>query len=230
VLKDERYHSLEFIDDYRLLVSLRASRDGLACVVLMDTEKGTGGTPAQMTFHLPTCFRDFADPYLLLDRGTHKPTSAECLAPFHQDHTQRIAALFIPYSIGYLVFSVEALLRLAGVHEGCEIGWDEWKKHVVIPSVSEEGLLDACISGCRLFCITNRGGLDYPDTGMEVYDFSIQGRAKYLSEQTNAYLGGVGQLASTGVVAQLPREPFDMGGSCGNVVFIDVSVLLSPAP
>ena len=65
---------------------------------------------------------------------------------------------------------------------------------------------------------------------MEVYDFSMRGRAEHLHEQPNPDLGGVRYLAPTGVVAQLPwdiDELLDMNGSHGNVVFLRVSSLFS---
>lgn len=57
------------------------------------------------------------------------------LAPFHQDPTQRIVALTMPHAFGYLVLPVEPLLKLVEGREGCEITWDEWKKHAIIPSI-----------------------------------------------------------------------------------------------
>jgi len=192
---------MEFIDDYRLLVSLGSSFDDPPCVVLMDTGNGIGGVPVQTSFHSPY-FRDPGYPTLLLERGVHKPSPAERLAPFHQDPTQRIAALSMPYSLGCLVFSVEALVRLAGGREGCEIRWDEWKKHVVIPSIPRSDFVNAWVSGCRLFCITSAG--HGQDAEMEVYDFSKKARMEYLSEQVNPDLDGVRYLSSTGADARFP--------------------------
>ena len=173
----------------------------------------------QTSFHLPPSFCGF-ELSLLFERGAHKPSSAECLAPFHQDCTQRIAALRAISSC--IIFPVETLSRLAEGREGCEISWGEWKEHVVIPEVS----LDFCVSGCRLFCITP--GERYPLVTMEVYDYSMQGRAKYLSEQIDADRGGVRYLAPTGAVGEL-----HWGRMCGmghdGVVLLGVSVLLSCA-
>ena len=187
----------------------------------MDTERDAGGAPVQTTFRLPPCFHGL-ELSLLLERGTHQPSSAECLAPFHQDRTQRIAALPMPHSRSYIVFPVEALLRLADGREGCEIGWDEWKEYMAIPSILKTNLVEVCVSGCRLFCIT--GG-----RRMEVYDFSMGGRAKYLSEQTDADLGGVRYLAPTGAVGKFPWELFDVDSGHDGVAFLDVSIPLSCA-
>ena len=224
-LENERYYAAEFIDDYRLLVSLGSSKDVPQCVVLMDTEKDIGGAPVQTSFHLPPYFRTFDCPSLLFERGMHEPSSAECLAPFHQDCTQRIAVLSMPYPSGHIVFPVEALLRLADSREGSEIGWDEWKMHALIPSIPELHLADLCVSGCRLFSSTSAHG---PNVEVEVYDFGLRGRAKYLSEQVNASLGGVRYLASTGTNARPPwhvDELYDMGSGHGSVVFFRVSIL-----
>ena len=159
----------------------------------------------QTSFHLASSFCGF-ELSLLFERGAHKLSSAECLAPFHQDRTQRIAALRAVSSC--IIFPVETLSGLAEGREGCEIRWDEWKKHVVIPSFPEVNSVDVCVSGCRLFCITP--GERYPLATMEVYDYSMQGRAKYLSEQIDADLRGVRYLAPTGVVGEL-----HWGGMCG---------------
>ena len=157
----------------------------------------------------------------------YEPSSAECLAPFHQDHTQRIAVLSMPQRACYLVFPVEALSRLAEGHEGSEIEWDEWKIHVVIPSIPGPDPIDFCVSACRLFSITLLGNLGVE---VEVYDFSLQGRAKYLSEQANANLGGVkSSLASTGTKARLPwgnDEFLQMVNGHDSIVLFRVSVLI----
>jgi hypothetical protein len=193
---------VEFIDDYRLLVTLGPSKDDPLCVVLMDTEKDMGGVPAQTSFQLSPYFYDPGYPSLLLERGAHKPSPSERLAPFHQDPTQRIAAL--TYFPRYLVFSVEALVRLSEGREGCEIGWDEWKEHVVIPSIRQSDLVGAWVSGCRLFCITSPG--HGPDARMEVYDFSKKGRVEHLSEEDHPDLDGVRCLSFAGANAQLPWD------------------------
>ena len=225
-LENVHYDSAEFIDDYRLFVNLRASGDRLPCILLIDTEKDVGGAPAQTSFQFTPYFRDTGYPSLHLERGVHKPSHAERLAPFHHDPTQRIAALFMPYTYDCLVFPVEALVRLAEDREGCEIGWDEWKKHVVIPSVNQINLVEVWVSGCRLFCITSAG--HGAEAQMEVYDFSKKGRVKYLSEQVNPDLDGVRYLSSTGAKAKLPwdiDDLLDMNGGHDSVVFFRVCAL-----
>ena len=192
----------------------------------MDTEKYTGGVPAQTSFLLSPHFSFLEYPSLLLERGVHKPPPAEHLAPFYRDPAQRIAALAIPDILCYLVFPVEALVELAEGREGCEIEWDEWKEHVVIPSIHVPDLVDIWVSGCQLFCITSPG---YGRVvNVEVYDFSKKGRVKYLGEQADLDLGEVRYLSSTGVYAKLPCGAFGLigtGGGWDSVVFFAVSVL-----
>jgi len=215
---------VEFIDDYRFLVSLKSLRDDLPCIVLMDTEKDAGGAPVQTSFQLPTHFCGIQHLPLSLERGMHKPSSAEWLAPFHRDRAQRIAALPMICRSGYLVFPVEALLRLSEGYEGCEIRWDEWKMHVIIPFIPEPEYVQGWVSGCRLFSMNFGGG-----TKVDVYDFSIRGRSKYLTEHANADLGGVGYLASTGASARIPwaaNELFDINGGHDSVAFLRVSIPL----
>jgi hypothetical protein len=215
---------VEFIDDYRFLVTLGPFEDDITHVVLMDTEKDMGGVPAQTSFQLSPYFCAFGRPSLLLERGAHKPSPSERLAPFYQDPTQRIAAL--TYLSGYLVFSVETLVRLSKGREGYEIGWDEWTEHVVAPSIPQSDLLGIWVSGCRLFCITSPE--DDIDARMEVYDFSRKGCVEYLSEEDHPDLDGVKFLPFAGADVQLPwdvDELVDTNGSHESVMFFCVSVL-----
>jgi hypothetical protein len=192
----------------------------------MDTGKDAGGVPAQTSFKLSRYLDEFDYPSLLLERGAHKPSPSERPAPFHQDPTQRIAALSISGPPGYLIFSVEALVRLSEGREGCEIGWDEWKEHTAIPSIRLSGLVGVWVSGCRLFCTTSPG---YgPDTRMEMYDFSKKGRKEHLGGEDHPDLDGVKCLSFAGANAQLPRdvkESFEINGCHESVIFFSVSVL-----
>ncbi|KAF9649098.1 hypothetical protein BDM02DRAFT_1994345 [Thelephora ganbajun] len=209
-----RFGAVEFIDDYRLLVLLKSSPHAPPSIMVMDTGKdagGGGGVPVQMLFHLSPYFHNFRYPCLLFERGAHKPPPAEDLAPFHHDPTQRIVALVMPQSFGYPLFRVGAFLKLLEGREGGEIEWDEWKTHVVIPSVNrgdQSDLIDIWVSGCRLLTITSAN--HSPDVQMGVYDFSMQGRAKYQSGQGSVNLGGVRYLIPIEAKVRLPLET---GGS-----------------
>ena len=195
--------------------------------MLLDTEKDVGGAPVQTSFQLSAHFRGREQPSILLERGMHKPSTAECRTPFYPDRSQRIVALSMLQTCTCLVFSVEALLRLAEGHEGYKIGWDGWKNHVVIPSLPEVCFVGVCISGCRLFSTFSFG--DRTGTEMEVYDLSIHGRAKYLSEEIHEGLGEVRFLAPTAALGKLPWDSIDVDGGHDSVVFMDVSVPLSYA-
>ena len=217
---------MEFIDDNRLLVSLWKLESDLPCVVLVGAEKDIGGDPAQMSFQFSPNFSFLEYPSLLLECGAHKPPPVEHLVPFYQNSPQRIAVLAIPGRLCYLVVLVEALMKLAEGREGCEIGWDEWKEHLVIPSIHQPDLVNIRVSGCRLFCVTSQG--HSPVVSVEVYDFSKKGRAEYLGERAHPDPGGVKYLSSTGVYLKLPCETLeliDTDGGCDSVIFFAVSVL-----
>ena len=192
-------------------------------LVLVDTEKSVGRSPVQTFFQLPTHFTDSRSPYLQLEEGVHEPSPAESLAPFHQDPSQRIVALDSRSSPYYLVIRVGALLGFLGSHEGSKIGWDEWKSHVVIPATNpgQWGNLCTWVSGCRFFslCLT--------DFRVEVYDFSMRGRASYRIERVNEDFAGVRCLSSTGVRARVQLgHVLSIHSGHGSVVFSGVSVIV----
>lgn len=195
-----RCGTVEFIDEYRLLANAEDGYGSPPSLVVTDTRKDVGGAPMRTLFRLPLSFSGAS---LLLERGVHQPSPAETLTPFHQDPAQRIIALAVPFTSYYLIFQVGAFLKFLETREGSVIGWDEWRNRVVIPSIGQE-LARIWVSGCRLFFV---GSIGY-DRGshMEVYDFSLQGRAKYLNEQVNEILGGVKYLSSTGVRVRVPCD------------------------
>ena len=162
------------------------------------------GAPMQTTFRLSPHFDLY--PSFLLEQGAHKPSPAESLAPFYQDPNQRIVALSPQYRLGFLVFWVGALSKLLESHEGSEIRWDEWKSHVINSPVDQDlpetpEVLDACVFGCRLFSISSV--VPIPDAKMRAFDFSVQGRTNYLSEEVNANVGGVRCMLPMGARAQV---------------------------
>lgn len=229
-LEKECYTSGEFVDEYRLLITLKPLKDDSPRVLLVDTEKEVGrGTFAQTSFRLPPPFRGPKPPFLLLERCAHKPSPTEYLAPFYQDPAQRIAVL---ENVGdcspYLAFPVEASLKLARDHEGCEIEWGGWKEHVVFFPIYPRGTTaNAWVSGCRLFRFGNQ-----PDAQLEVYDFSTRGRVRLQTKRGNPDLGTVRYLESTELNPHPPWDPanwFTMYGGRESIVFFQVSVpRLSP--
>ena len=204
-LEENRYLEAEFIDDYRLLAILRATQDEPASLALIDAVGDVEGTFMQTVFILPPCVGDFQTIHLLLEQGAYEPSPAESLAPFHQDPSQRIAVLYIEHDKSYLVLRVGALLEFRD-SRGSEIGWDRWKSCVAIPliGIDQPMYSDVWVSGCRLFSI-NQWDLNSP-LHMEVYDFSVQGRARHLSSWVNEEFGGLKYLLSTGARVRIPLE------------------------
>jgi len=188
-LEDNNYNTVDFIDDYRLLVGINPYVEG---------------APVQTFFHCSYHpVHSFFDSYwTMLEQGAHKPSPAEYMAPFCHDPSQRIVVLYAQYFSRYAIFRLETLLKLAEGREGCDIGWDEWKDHVVITSISSDSSVDVWVSGSRLFSIVTGG---YGLSELEVYDFSLQGCAKYLSEEVDAGFG-VRCLLPTGPKVQLPWD------------------------
>jgi hypothetical protein len=211
-----------------LLVSLESTLDVPPSLALIDTRKGVGGAPVQTLFHLSPYFINSGDVSLILERGMHRPSPAESLAPFWQDPAQRIAVLDSLSSPHYLAFRIGALLEFLGSREGTEIRWDEWKGHVVIPFIdgAEKDAMNVWVSGSRLFVIC-LWHCDPTNPYMEVYDLSIRGRKKWLTGQVYEEFGGVRYLLPIrGAVAQLPWDWVNSAQSGhDSVVFAHVSVL-----
>ena len=180
--------------------------------------------PLQTFFHLSSKFTSCEPLEFLLKRGAHESPPAESLAPFHQDPAQRIVGLITQSSQAYPFFRVGALLKLLEGREGTEILWDEWKSRVVTPSVDldDSSLLNYHVLGCRLSILCRTP----PDTGlqMEVYDFSIQGYAKYRTRRANARLGGVKYLSSTGAKVRVPFDGFLTGYYSNIFSYVSVTV------
>lgn len=191
------------------------------CLVLINTEGG-GETPMQTTFHLPPQFDWFQ---LLSEQGVLEPSPEESLAPFCPDPAQRIVILQVHPVKYYLAVSVGALLEL-GSCGGTEMGWDEWRSHVVVPRLFsyETGLL--WVSGCRLFSICPTESS--PDGQMQVYDFSKRGRARYLSKEADQSSGALRCLSPTPAQATIPYDT--LLESCSghdSIIFPHVSLTLS---
>ena len=217
-----------FIDDHRLLVCIDPTSDAPPSVVLINTEKFVGRAPVRTTFKLSPCFGGFQHQRLIMEQGAHSPSPAELLAPFRKDPAQRLVNLVRSASPNHLVFRVKTLMDFLETREGSEIGWDEWKSRVVIPSIDhyDPEYTDIFVSGCRLFCIDSTD----PDmgSGMKVYDFSIGGCAKYLSNCVED-LDVTKRLSSTGAVGRLPWRTEELLDTCSghdSVVFRRVSPVM----
>jgi hypothetical protein len=213
-------------------------------IVLVDTGKVVGGTPLRTTFHLFPYLDTHVYPRLLLERGAYTPSPAESRAPFHQDPTQRIVLLSLsdraPYRpLGYIgqprysVFLVGPLLELLQSREGSEIRWDEWKKHVIFPSLDPtlQNYLNLWVSGCRLFYFDPVRGPPGARI-MKMFDFSVQGRARHLSEEVDEGLGKVGYLSSTEAEGEVEWDPRLVNVHAGHdsIVFSSVSVTVAKPP
>ena len=211
---------MEFIDDRRLLATLNPALGNPPSFVLMDTGKDINGAPPQALLRFS---RYFSGDYLfpLMERGAHEPSTAESVAPFHQDPSQRIVVFDFSYTPCYFILKVESLLELLESHEGSEIEWDEWKSHVVIPIRNLGRVVLSWVSGCRLFLVRSADS-DPLAREMDIYDFSMQGRAKYLLD-----LGpeaGARCLSPTGAKAWAPWDAM-RDARCGHdgIIFCDVS-------
>ena len=204
----ESYLSVEFIDDDRLLGCVALTLVAPRSLVLLDTGKLVGGVPMKTLFRLPSVGGGFLKTPLVLEHGAHKPSPEESQAPFYRDPTQRIVALRLEHWVGSPIFRMGALLELLESREGSEVEWDEWKSHVVIPSFDQvqdrEFPPITRVSGCRLFSVYSEGAQ------AEVYDYSIQGRVEYLSDQVSYEHGGLRYLSSTGARVQLPWGADDL--------------------
>ena len=215
---------MEFIDDYQLLASLGSTPDLPQSLMLIDTED-VGGSPTQTTFHLTPQFKNSGGPYLFLEQGVHKPSPEESQAPFYPDPAQRIIVLSVHSTKCYLAVSVGALLELKSRREA-EIGWDEWKSHVAVLRLpSDPRMVALWVSGCRFFSISSA----HPSQGgqMQVYDFSVRGRAQYLSEEVDQQFSGLRYMLPTPAQAQIPRRPIHSCSGHDSIVFVCVSFPVS---
>ena len=136
---------------------------------------------AQTTFWLDTDEDRHVGPsYLHLDEGGHEPTPEEdSLAPFYQDPSQRTLAVEFPRGRSVFVMKTEVLLELARERGGTELGWWQWKAHVVEFPVDNTEFL--WVSGPRLFCIQR----DHWGPWLDVYDFSPRASALHIEEAVN---------------------------------------------
>ena len=219
----EGYNLAQFIDDYRLLASLRPTSGLPPSLVLFDTED-VGGPPIQTTFLFSPQFVYPGGPYLHLERGVHELSIEESQAPFYPDPAQRIVMLDMQDDIRYLVVSVGALLEFKS-RGASEIGWDEWKSRVVVPRlISGYWIQDAWVSGCRLFCTFFAESS--PDKQMQVFDFSARGHARYLCEEVDQSLSGLRYISPTLAQARIPWNLAELHNVQDGIVLTCVSLVV----
>jgi hypothetical protein len=125
---------------------------------------------------------------------------------------------------------VGALLELLQSREGSEIGWDEWKNHVIFPSLDLNfpSLVNLWVSGCRLFILDPIRGSQ--GARIKMFDFSVQGRARHLSEGVDEDLGRIVCLSPTEAEGEIkwdPEELVDVHAGHDSVVFSCVSVTVA---
>ena len=193
--------------------------------MLLDTGKFIGGIPIHTYFPLSPQFVNPEYPVLLLERGAHKSSVAESLAPFHPDPSQRIVVLRFSSSLPCLVLRVQTLLEFIGSQEGSEITWDLWTSRIVIASINLDlpwGGTCIWVSGCRLF-------FPHPtDNGIKVQDFSVRGCTKHLNGRVNEGLPEVAAPSSAMVRTPVHVGYIVLGAHSGHdsVVFLEVSALV----
>ena len=222
-VEEDRYDTAVFIDDYQLLVGLGSMCTTAPCLVLIDTEKGVGGTPRHTRFHLSPRFAGLGRLSLVLEQGAHKPSAAESLAPFHQDPSQRIVALDLQCAPYPLVLQVGALLELKNRGEA-DIEWDEWKSLVAFPHFQSdhENTSETWVSGCRLFSLCSVNYL--VGLHLDMHDFNMRGDSGCLYEEDEELYGDLKTLGHTEGREEVPRDE-TIGSRCGNgsIIFFTVS-------
>ena len=171
-----------FVDDFWLAFILSSCESDVPPrLVLLNTEQSVGDPKlAQTTFWLGTDEdQQVGTPYLHLDQGGHEPTPEEdSLAPFYQDPSQRILTVKFFRGGSVFVMKTEALLELARECGGTELGWGQWRAHVVEVADNSEFLW---VSGPRLFCMRRK----HRNPWVDVYDFSPRASALHVEEVAN---------------------------------------------
>ena len=186
VLRQE-YHSshlqlLEFLDDYRLAISVLPSSDGMPLrLLLLDTERVSSGTPVQTWFYPPTTYYSWT---WVTETAGYKPSPQDILtAPFYPEPSQRILAFSLGCERGMLVMKVETLLRLSRERAGEEVRWQEWEPYLLRLRTSllvDQLHVRSWVSGFRLFhlyIVEGGRGCD-----LHVYDFSARGHMSSLCQ------------------------------------------------
>ena len=175
------YQVLEFLDDYRLVISMSPpSHRGPLRLLVIDTERVSRMAPTQTLFHGPVTSRRWS---CLFDTGGYKPSPQEILtAPFYPEPSQRILALSTEPQKEFSIMRVETLLRFAKERAGKEIRWEEWKLYLIgIVLQKAPGTLfhmRSWVSGFRFFSAPI-GGYDGA-CDLQMYDFSARSLQKWV--------------------------------------------------
>ena len=171
----------EFLDDYRLAISVSAPEDNESPgLLLLDTERVSLMTPTWTRFRGPVSSRNLAR---LFDAGGYKPSPQDTLAaPFYPDPSQRILALYVEPQRELYVVKAETLLRLAMGRVGEELQWEEWKSCLIetIPHATPDTAycLGSWVSGFRLFSAFVMLGERV--CNLSVHDFSPRASMRFL--------------------------------------------------
>jgi hypothetical protein len=210
---------MEFIDDYRLLACVSSESDLAPSLALIDMED-VGGAPIRTNFSLSPELK--GDLYLV-EQSACGPPPEESQDPFHPDPAQRIVVLYGRFTGNHLAVSVGALLEFRSCG-GTEIPWDEWKSQVIVlrPPSGKSVPGHCWVSGCRLFSICSS-----KKNQIQVYDFSAQGRARYLSKEVNQSLGGLRCMSPAPAQVRIPRNTLlELRSGYGGVIFPYVSTVI----
>lgn len=141
-------------------------------LVLFNTEQMPTGHSAltQTTFHFELDEPSYDGAmHLYLDQGGHKPSREEALlAPFYQDPSQRVLAVYFLEWDHIFAIKIEVLLKLARERGGTDVEWQQWNGHAIEVQPGSGELV--WVSGPRLFYASWIGGASW----MNVHDFSLR--------------------------------------------------------
>ena len=162
-------------------------------------------------------------PDLRLDQSGHEPTPEEdSLAPFYQDPSQRILVVEFFEGKSVFVMKTEALLELARGRGGTELGWEQWRAHVVEAPADNSRFL--WVSGPRLFCVRREN----ENAWLDVYDFSPRASARHMQKVAYYDAGIMWQIGPNTERRRLPQHTaigHYANGGHDSIVFLEVITL-----
>ena len=212
--------TMDFIDEYKLLYTIKAKDDKPAVLVMMDTEYLVTTT----SFCLPIIGAG-GGVRLVLEKDVHtKPYTTQATS-FHDDPKQCLIVLTKDCG-RYLAFPVRALLRHHKPGKCSQIEWNVWGGNVATPSglmSSYSKPIDTWVSGCRLFATFYEQRV----RRVWVYDFSEEGQERHLESKPDPEPGDVRSLGRAGEKSYPHQHNFLGGTRDSLVVFIGVSATVS---